>query len=119
MISAFTITLFIVTIAVAALMISICIAEIIFIFEGIASVFEEVGVLDVISELICKHRKHKDSRKTIKCQLNRKFNICDTNPDCELEPMKCSFAVEYSTWEEANNGTRKFMCDRDKCKYQK
>nr|DAW77704.1 MAG TPA: hypothetical protein [Bacteriophage sp.] len=31
--------------------------------------------------------------------------------------MECSFAVEYSTWEEANNGARKFMCGRDKCKY--
>lgn len=109
-----------VTIAIAALMISICIAGIIFIFEGIGNVFEEVGVLDVISEFIYKHRKHKDFRKNNKmCQLDRKFNICDTNPNCELEPMKCSFAIEYSTWEEANNGTRKFMCGRDKCKYQK
>lgn len=100
--SAFMIMFLIVTIAVAALMISICIAGTVFLLE-------ETGVLNIFREII--HKK--------KCQPIEKFNTCDTNPDCELDPMKCSFAVEYSTWEEANNGTRKFMCGRDKCKYQK
>lgn len=100
--SAFMIIFLIVTIAVAALMISICIA-------GTVLLLEETGILDIFREIIYKK----------KCQPIEKFNTCDTNPDCELEPMKCSFAVEYSTWEEANNGTRKFMCGRDKCKYQK
>ena len=100
--SAFMIIFLIVTVAVAALMISICIAGTVFLLE-------EIGILDIFREII--HKK--------KCQPIEKFNTCDTNPNCELEPMKCSFAVEYSTWEEANNGTRKFMCGRDKCKYQK
>lgn len=100
--NAFMIIFLIVTIAVAALMISICIAGTVFLLE-------ETGVFDIFREII--HKK--------KCQPIEKFNTCDTNPDCELEPMKCSFAVEYSTWEEANNGTRKFMRGRDKCKYQK
>ena len=100
--SAFMIIFLIVTVAVAALMISICIAGTVFLLE-------ETGILDIFREII--HKK--------KYQPIEKFNTCDTNPNCELEPMKCSFAVEYSTWEEANNGTRKFMCGRDKCKYQK
>lgn len=100
--NAFMIIFLVVTIAVAALMISICIAGTVFLLE-------ETGILDIFREII--HKK--------KCQPIEKFNTCDTNPDCELEPMKCSFAVEYSTWEEASNGTRKFMCGRDKCKYQK
>lgn len=100
--SAFVIMFLIVIIAAAALMISICIAGTVFLLE-------ETGILDIFREIV--HKK--------KCQPIEKFNTCDTNSDCELEPMKCSFAVEYSTWEEANNGTRKFMCGRDKCKYQK
>ncbi len=100
--SVFTITLFIVVIVAVALMISICIAGTVFLLE-------ETGILDIFREII--HKK--------KYQPIEKINTCDTNPDCELEPMKCSFAVEYSTWEEANNGTRKFICGRDKCKYQK
>ena len=100
--SAFVIMFLIVIIAAVALMISICIAGTVFLLE-------ETGILDIFREIV--HKK--------KCQPIEKFNTCDTNSDCELEPMKCSFAVEYSTWEEANNGTRKFMCGRDKCKYQK
>lgn len=100
--SAFMIIFLIVTIAVAALMISICVAGTVFLLE-------ETGMLNIFREII--HKK--------KCQPIEKFNTCDTNPDCELDPMKCSFAVEYSTWEDANNGTHKFMCGRDKCKYQK
>ncbi len=100
--SVFTITLFIVVIVDAAFVISISIAGTVFLLE-------ETGILDIFREII--HKK--------KCQPIEKFNTCDTNPDCELEPMKCSFAVEYSTWEEANNETRKFMCGCDKCKYQK
>ena len=100
--SVFTITLFIVVIVAAAFVISISIAGTVFLLE-------ETGTLDIFREIV--HKK--------KCQPIEKFNTCDTNPDCELEPMKCSFAVEYSTWEEANNETRKFMCGRDKCKYQK
>lgn len=100
--SVFTITLFIVVIVAAAFVISISIAGTVFLLE-------ETGILDIFREII--HKK--------KCQPVEKFNTCDTNPDCELEPMKCSFAVEYSTWEEVNNGTPKFMCGRDKCKYQK
>lgn len=100
--SAFTIMFLIAIIVAVALMISICIAGTVFLLE-------ETGVLDIFREII--HKK--------KCQPIEKFNTCDTNPGCELEPMECSFAVEYSTWEEANNGTRKFMCGRDKCKYQK
>lgn len=100
--SAFVIMFLIVIIAAVALVISICIAGTVFLLE-------ETGVLDIFRKIV--HKK--------KCQPIEKFNTCDTNPDCELEPMKCSFAVEYSTWEEANNGTRKFMCGRDKYKYQK
>nr|DAP68941.1 MAG TPA: hypothetical protein [Caudoviricetes sp.] len=100
--SAFTIMFLIAIIVAVALMISICIAGTVFLLE-------ETGMLDVFREIV--HKK--------KCQPIEKFNTCDTNPDCKLEPMKCSFAVEYSTWEEANNGTRKFMCGCDKCKYQK
>lgn len=100
--SAFVIMFLIVIIAAVALMISICIAGTVFLLE-------ETGILDIFREIV--HKK--------KCQPIEKFNTCDTNPDCKLEPMKCSFAVEYSTWEEANNGTRKFMCVCDKCKYQK
>lgn len=98
----FTIMLFIVIIVAVALAVSICIAGTVFLLE-------ETGIFDIFREII--HKK--------KCQPIEKINTCDTNLDCELEPMKCSFAVEYSTWEEANNGTRKFMCGRDKCKYQK
>lgn len=100
--NAFTIMFLIAIIVVVALVISICIAGTVFLLE-------ETGVLDIFRKIV--HKK--------KCQPIEKFNTCDTNPDCELEPMKCSFAVEYSTWEEANNGTRKFMCGRDKYKYQK
>lgn len=100
--SCFMIMFFIVIIVAVALAISISIAGTVFLLE-------ETGTLDIFREII--HKK--------KCQPIEKFNTCDTNPDCELEPMKCSFAVEYSTWEEANNGTCKFMCGRDKCKYQK
>ena len=47
------------------------------------------------------------------------FNICDTNPNCECDPTTCGFAVEYSTFEDVGNGIHKYMCGRDKCKYQK
>lgn len=100
--SCFMIMFFIVIIVAVALAISISIAGTVFLLE-------ETGILDIFREIIYKK----------KCRPIEKFNTCDTNHDCELEPMKCSFAVEYSTWEEANNGTRKFICGRDKCKYQK
>ena len=47
------------------------------------------------------------------------YNVCDTNPNCECDPTTCGFAVEYSTFEDVGNGIHKYMCGRDKCKYQK
>ena len=47
------------------------------------------------------------------------FNVCDTNPNCECEPATCGFAVEYSMLEDVSNGIHRYMCGRDKCKYQK
>ena len=44
---------------------------------------------------------------------------CDTNPNCECDPTTCGFAVEYSTLEDVGKGIHKYMCGRDKCKYQK
>ena len=46
-------------------------------------------------------------------------DICDTNPNCECDPTTCGFAVEYSTFEDVGKGIHKYMCGRDKCKYQK
>lgn len=47
------------------------------------------------------------------------FNVCDTNPNCECDPTNCGFTVEYSTFEDVGNGIHRYMCGRDKCKYQK
>ena len=47
------------------------------------------------------------------------LNICDTNPNCECDPTTCGFAIEYSTLEDVSNGTHRYMCGRDKCKYKK
>ena len=47
------------------------------------------------------------------------LNICYTNKNCECDPESCGFAVEYSTFEDVGNGIHKYMCGRDKCKYQK
>ena len=47
------------------------------------------------------------------------FNVCDTNPNCEFDPECCGFAVEYSTLEDVGKGIHRYMCGRDKCKYQK
>ena len=47
------------------------------------------------------------------------FNICNTNLNCEYDPETCGFAVEYSTFEDVGKGIRRYMCGRDKCKYQK
>lgn len=49
---------------------------------------------------------------------DRLTDICDTNPNCECDPATCGFAVEYSTFEDVGNGIHKYMCGRDKCKYQ-
>ena len=46
-------------------------------------------------------------------------DICDTNPNCECDPTTCGFAVEYSSFEDVSNGIHRYMCGRDKCKYQK
>lgn len=46
-------------------------------------------------------------------------DTCDTNPNCECDPTTCGFAVEYSTFEDVCKGIHKYMCGRDKCKYQK
>ena len=54
------------------------------------------------------------------CTENKNpLNICRTNPDCEFDPEHCGFAVEYSTLEDVGNGIHRYMCGRDKCKYQK
>ena len=50
---------------------------------------------------------------------DRLSDICDTNPNCECDPTTCGFAVEYSTFEDFSNGIHRYMCGRDKCKYQK
>ena len=50
---------------------------------------------------------------------NIKFDICDTNPNCENDPANCGFAVEYSTFEDVIKGIHRYMCGLDKCKYQK
>ena len=47
------------------------------------------------------------------------LNTCDTNPNCEYDPETCGFAIEYSTFEDVSNGIHRYMCGRDKCKYQK
>lgn len=47
------------------------------------------------------------------------FNVCRTNPNCECDPTNCGFAIEYSTFEDVGKGIHKYMCGRDKCKYQK
>ena len=47
------------------------------------------------------------------------FNVCDTNTNCECDPATCGFAVEYSTFEDFGNGIHRYICGRDKCKYQK
>ena len=70
-----------------------------------------------------KRKECVDVSKLVLCISDEKeknpFNICDTNPDCECDPINCGFAVEYSTFEEVGNGIHKFMCGLDKCKYQK
>ena len=50
---------------------------------------------------------------------DRLTDICDTNPNCECDPESCGFAVEYSTLEDVGKGIYRYMCGRDKCKYQK
>lgn len=47
------------------------------------------------------------------------FNVCDTNPNCECDPTTCGFAVECSTLEDVSEGIYRYICSRDKCKYQK
>ena len=47
------------------------------------------------------------------------FNVCDTNPNCEYDPTTCGFAVDYSSFEDVGKGIHRYMCGRDKCKYQK
>ena len=47
------------------------------------------------------------------------FNVCDTNPNCEYDPTNCGFAIEYSSFEDVSKGIHRYMCGRDKCKYQK
>ena len=47
------------------------------------------------------------------------FNVCRTNTNCECDPTTCVFAIEYSTFEDVGKGIHKYMCGRDKCKYQK
>ena len=47
------------------------------------------------------------------------YNVCDTNHNCECDPSTCGFAVECSTFEDFGNGTHRYICGRDKCKYQK
>ena len=46
------------------------------------------------------------------------LNICKTNQDCECDPENCGFAVEYSSFEDVGKGIHRYMCGRDKCKYQ-
>ena len=53
------------------------------------------------------------------CEKKNAFDVCDTNPNCECDPTNCGFAVEYSTLEDVSNGIHRYMCGRDKCKYQK
>ena len=50
---------------------------------------------------------------------DRLTDICDTNTNCECDPESCGFAVEYSTLEDVGKGIHRYMCGRDKCKYQK
>ena len=47
------------------------------------------------------------------------LNICYTNKNCERDPESCGFAVECSMLEDVGNGIHRYMCGRDKCKYQK
>ena len=47
------------------------------------------------------------------------FDVCDTNPYCECDPSNCGFSVEYSTLKDVGNGIHRYMCGRDKCKYEK
>lgn len=54
-----------------------------------------------------------------KQKKNIKFDICNTNQNCENDQKNCGYAVEYSTLEDAGNGIHKYMCGRDKCKYCK
>lgn len=49
----------------------------------------------------------------------RLTDICDTNPNCECDPETCGFAVECSMLEDVGKGIHRYMCGRDKCKYQK
>lgn len=45
------------------------------------------------------------------------FNICRTNPDCELDPEHCGFSVDCTVNGDLPN--RIYMCGRDKCIYSK
>ena len=47
------------------------------------------------------------------------LNICYTNQNCECDPESCGFAVECSMLEDVGKGIHRYMCGRDKCKYQK
>lgn len=45
---------------------------------------------------------------TVKC-------ICISNPTCELEPDKCSRAIECTDFNDAYKNERRFMCGIDRC----
>ena len=47
------------------------------------------------------------------------LNICYTNRNCECDPESCGFAVECSMREDVGKGIHRYICGRDKCKYQK
>ena len=47
------------------------------------------------------------------------LNICYTNKNCECDTESCGFAVECSMLEDVGKGIYRYMCGRDKCKYQK
>lgn len=48
------------------------------------------------------------------------LDICETNPDCKENPSNCVYAIDCSTWEDASNGIRKYICGfNGECKYYK
>ena len=52
-------------------------------------------------------------------EKKNQLNICDTNTNCECDPSTCGFSIEYSAFEDVGKGIYRYMCGRDKCKYQK
>lgn len=50
---------------------------------------------------------------------NIKFDICQTNTNCEENPCNCGYAIDCSTCEDVANAKRIYICGRDKCKYAK